>query len=131
MSGKNGKNSKGSPFPQWPIKIKLVQGGAPFFDGADLLLAVDCSGYVRPDFHSEYMAGKVTLIACSKLEGEDYTDKLTEIIGDNDIKSITLVRLALPCCGGLELAAMAALKNTDKDIPFQIVTLGIDGAIVQ
>jgi NAD-dependent dihydropyrimidine dehydrogenase PreA subunit len=114
---------------QWPVQIKLVPVNAPYFDGASLLVAADCAAYARAGFHREFMRGKITLIGCPKLDGVDYSEKLTEIISNNDIKSLTVVRMEVPCCGGIEQAAVAALKNSVKFIPWRVVTLGTDGEI--
>jgi hypothetical protein len=111
------------------VQIKLVPASAPYFDNANLLVAADCAAYARASFHSEFMRGKITLIGCPKLDGVDYSEKLTEIITNNNIKSLTVVRLEVPCCGGIEQAAVAALKTSGKFIPWRIVTLGTDGGI--
>ena len=103
---------------------------APYFDQAKLLIAADCTAYAYGNFHKDYVKGKVTLIGCPKLDDCDYSEKLTEIIAANDIKSVTLVRMEVPCCGGLEQAAIKALKNSGKFIPWQVVTISIDGKIL-
>jgi ferredoxin len=118
-----------SELRQWPIQIKLVPVKAPYFDNANLLIAADCAAYARANFHGEHMRGKVTLIGCQKLDGVDYSEKLTEIIASNNIKSLTVVRMEVPCCGGLEQAAVAALKNSGKFIPRQVVAFGTDGSV--
>jgi NAD-dependent dihydropyrimidine dehydrogenase PreA subunit len=118
-----------SELRQWPVQIKLVPVNAPYFDGANLLVAADCAAYARASFHSEFMRGKITLIGCPKLDGVDHSEKLTEIIGNNNIKSLTVVRMEVPCCGGIEQAAVAALKGSGKFIPWRVVTLGTDGGI--
>ena len=115
---------------QWPCQIKLVPEKAPFFDGAKLLIAADCTAYAYANMHEEFMRGKVTLIGCPKLDGVDYTEKLTNIISGNDIKSVTIVRMEVPCCGGLQYAAEQALKASGKFIPWQVVTVSIDGRIL-
>lgn len=115
---------------QWPCQIKLVPEKARFFDGAKLLIAADCTAYAYANMHEEFMRGKVTLIGCPKLDGVDYTEKLTSIISGNDIKSVTIVRMEVPCCGGLQYAAEQALKASGKFIPWQVVTVSIDGRIV-
>jgi ferredoxin len=112
---------------QWPVQIKLVPANASYFDGANLLVAADCAAYARASFHSEFMRGKVTLIGCPKLDDVDYSEKLMEIITNNNIKSLTVVRMEVPCCGGIEQAAVAALKASGKFIPWWVVTLGTDG----
>ena len=115
---------------QWPCQIKLVPPKAPFFDGAKLLIAADCTAYAYANVHEEFMRGKVTLIGCPKLDGVDYTEKLTEIIADNDIKSVTVLRMEVPCCGGIQRAAEQALRASGKFIPWQVVTVSIDGRIL-
>jgi ferredoxin len=119
-----------SELHQWPVQIKLVPVNAPYFEGADLLVAADCTAYARADFHREFMRGKITLIGCPKLDGVDYSKKLTDIIANNNIKSLTVVRMKVPCCGGIEYASAVALKNSEKNIPARVVTLGTDGEIV-
>lgn len=112
---------------QWPCQIKLVPAQAPFYDGANLLIAADCTAYAYASMHEEFMRGKITVIGCPKLDAVDYTDKLTEIIRTNDIKSVTIIRMEVPCCGGLQRAAENALKNSGKFIPWQVVTITRDG----
>jgi len=119
-----------SQLRQWPVQIQLVPVNAPYFDGANLLIAADCAAYASGDFHSRFMRGRVTLIGCPKLDPVDYTDKLLEIIQTNDIKSVTVVRMEVPCCGGIEQAVKAALQRSGKFLPWQVVTLGRDGAIL-
>ena len=119
-----------SRLAQWPCQIKLVPTQAPFFDGAKLLIAADCSAYAYANMHEDFMRGKVTIIGCPKLDAVDYTDKLTEIIRDNDIKSVTVVRMEVPCCGGLQRAAENALRSSGKFIPWQVVTISRDGNIL-
>ena len=118
-----------SELRQWPIQIQLVPAIAPFFDEANLLIAADCTAYARAGFHAEFMRGKVTLIGCPKLDDVDYTEKLTEIMRGNTIKSLTIIRMEVPCCGGIEQAATAALKASGKFIPWQVITIGTDGEI--
>jgi ferredoxin len=118
-----------SELRQWPVQIKLAPLNAPYFSGANLLVAADCAAYARASFHSEFMRGKITLIGCPKLDGVDYTEKLSDIIGGNNIKSLTVARMEVPCCGGIEQAAVAALKNSGKFIPWRVVTFGTDGTI--
>ncbi len=115
---------------QWPCQIKLLPTNAPFFDGAKLLIAADCTAYAYANMHEEFMKGKITMIGCPKLDDVDYTDKLTEIIRDNDIKSVTIVRMEVPCCGGLQRAAENALRGSGKFIPWQVVTISRDGKIL-
>ena len=119
-----------SRLAQWPCQIKLVPTQAPFFDGAKLLIAADCTAYAYANMHEDFMKGKVTIIGCPKLDSVDYTDKLTEIIRNNDIKSVTIVRMEVPCCGGLQRASENALKNSGKFIPWQVVTVSRDGRIL-
>mgnify|MGYP000813881846 CR=1 FL=1 len=119
-----------SQLAQWPCQIKLVPVNAPYFDGAKLLIAADCTAYAYANIHQEFMRGHVTLIGCPKLDAVDYSEKLTEIIRNNDIKSVTVVRMEVPCCGGLERAAKVALQNSGKFIPWQVITISIDGNIL-
>ena len=119
-----------SQLRQWPVQIKLAPVNAPYFDGAKLLIAADCTAYAYGSFHQNFIRGKVTLIGCPKLDDVDYSEKLTEIIRNNDIKSVTVVRMEVPCCGGLEHAAVTALKNSGKFIPWNVVTISIDGKIL-
>ena len=119
-----------SRLAQWPCQIKLVPTQAPFFDGSKLLIAADCTAYAYANLHEEFMRGKVTIIGCPKLDDVDYTDKLTAIIRDNDIKSVTIVRMEVPCCGGLQRAAQNALQASGKFIPWQVVTISRDGNIL-
>lgn len=119
-----------SRLSQWPVQIKLAPVNAPYFSGAKLLIAADCTAYAYANFHEKFIKGHVTLIGCPKLDGVPYAEKLTEIIRQNDIKSVTIVRMEVPCCGGLEQAAKAALLNSGKFIPWQIVTIATDGRIL-
>ncbi len=119
-----------SQLGQWPCQIKLVPVNAPYFDGAKLLIAADCTAYAYANIHQEFMRGHVTLIGCPKLDAVDYSEKLTEIIRNNDIKSVTVLRMEVPCCGGLEHAAVTALKNSGKFIPWNVVTFSVDGRIL-
>lgn len=120
----------GSQLMQWPCQIKLVPVRAPYFDGANLLIAADCTAYAYASFHDEFMRKHVTLIGCPKLDGVDYADKLTEIIAQNDVKSVKVVRMEVPCCGGLENAVAKALRNSGKFIPWQVITISTDGRIL-
>lgn len=115
---------------QWPVQIKLLPTQAPFYDGAKLLIAADCTAYAYANMHEEFMKGKITLIGCPKLDMVDYTDKLTEIISNNDIQNVTIVRMEVPCCGGLQRAAEQALRNSGKFIPWQVVTISRNGRIL-
>ena len=119
-----------SKLAQWPVQIKLVPINAPYFDGANLLIAADCTAYAYANFHQEFMNGKITIVGCPKVDAVDYSEKLTEIIRNNDIKSVTIVRMEVPCCGGLENAAKTALQNSGKFIPWNVVTISIDGQIL-
>ena len=119
-----------SRLSQWPVQIKLVPVNAPYFDGARLLIAADCTAYAYAAFHERFIKGHVTLVGCPKLDGVDYSEKLTEIIRNNDIKSVTVVRMEVPCCGGLEHAAKTALQRSGKFIPWQVVTVSTDGRII-
>jgi ferredoxin len=115
---------------QWPCQIKLVPVTAPFFKGAKLLVAADCTAYAYANMHEDFMRGKVTLIGCPKLDAVDYTEKLTAILRENDIQSLTIVRMEVPCCGGLQRAAVNALKESGRFIPWQVVTISRDGKIL-
>lgn len=116
---------------QWPVQMKLVPVNAPYFDGAKLLIAADCAAYAYGNFHNEFMRGKVTLIGCPKLDTGSYAEKLTEILRENTIRSVTIVRMIVPCCGGLENAVTQALAECGKMIPWSVVTLTTDGRIVE
>ncbi|MCH5197774.1 MAG: 4Fe-4S binding protein [Oscillospiraceae bacterium] len=115
---------------QWPCQIKLAPINAPYFNGAKLLIAADCTAYAYANFHMDYMKGKITLIGCPKLDQVDYSEKLTDIIKYNNIQDITVLRMEVPCCGGLEMAAKRALGNSGKDIPLKVVTVSISGEII-
>ena len=119
-----------SRLSQWPVQIKLVPVNAPYFDGARLLIAADCTAYAYAAFHERFIKGHITLVGCPKLDGVDYSEKLTEIIRNNDIKSVTVVRMEVPCCGGLEHATKTALQRSGKFIPWQVVTISTDGRIL-
>ena len=130
-AGESAPTTAPSQLRQWPVQIKLVSPAAPYFDGADLLVAADCTAYAYGNFHSEFMRGKVTLIGCPKLDAVQYAEKLTEIFARNDIRSVTLTRMEVPCCGGMEFAIRTALGQAGKEIPFRTVVLSIDGAILE
>ena len=115
---------------QWPVQIKLVPIEAPFFDGAKLLIAADCTAYAYAAFHERFIRGHITLVGCPKLDSVDYSEKLTEILRRNDIREVTVVRMEVPCCGGLENAAKRALQASGKFIPWQVVTISTDGRIL-
>ena len=119
-----------SQLSQWPVQIKLAPVTAPYFADANLLVAADCTAYAYGDFHNRFIKNKVTLIGCPKLDEGDYSDKLTQIIRENNIKSVTVVRMEVPCCGGIENAVKIALQNSGKMIPWQIVTISTDGKIL-
>lgn len=119
-----------SQLSQWPVQIKLAPVNAPYFDGAKLLIAADCTAYAYASFHEKFIKGHVALIGCPKLDSVDYSEKLTEIIRRNDIQSVTIVRMEVPCCGGLEMAAKKALQDSGKFIPWQVATISIDGRIL-
>ena len=119
-----------SQLRQWPVQIKLVPVKAPYFDGADLLIAADCTAYAYGNFHQRFIKNRITLIGCPKLDEGDYAEKLTRILSENDIRSVTVVRMQVPCCGGIEMAAKRALQASGKFIPWQIVTVTADGRIL-
>ncbi|WKY47226.1 4Fe-4S binding protein [Eubacteriaceae bacterium ES3] len=120
-----------SQLRQWPVQIKLAPVNAPYFNGAHLLIAADCTAYAYGDFHNKFIKNKVTLVGCPKLDAVDYADKLTEIIRLNDIKSVTVVRMEVPCCSGIVNAVTTALKNSGKMIPWQVHTISTDGKILE
>ncbi len=119
-----------SELRQWPVQIKLVPVRASYFQGANLLIAADCAAYAYAAFHKDFIRGRVAVIGCPKLDSGDYTEKLTAIIAENDIKSVTVVRMEVPCCGGLSHAATEALKASGKFIPWQVVTISAEGEIL-
>ncbi len=119
-----------SQLRQWPVQIKLVPLEAPYFDGAKLLVAADCTAYAYAAFHEKFIRGHITLVGCPKLDAVDYSEKLTEILRRNDIRELTIVRMEVPCCGGLENAAKRALQASGKFIPWQVVTISTDGRIL-
>lgn len=120
-----------SKLQNWPVQIKLAPVNAPYFNGAKLLIAADCTAYAYASFHQDFIRNKVTLIGCPKLDQMDYSEKLTEIIQNNNIQSVTIVRMEVPCCGGLEMAAKKAIQSSGKFIPWQVVTISIDGKILE
>lgn len=119
-----------SRLSQWPVQIKLVPVNAPYFDGADLLIAADCTAYAYGRFHEDFIRNRITLIGCPKLDEGDYTQKLTQIIANNNIKSMNIVRMEVPCCAGIEHAAKRALQASGKFIPWQVVIISTDGTIM-
>ena len=120
-----------SQLQQWPCQIKLVPVNAPYFDGANLLIAADCTAYAYGNFHNDFIRNHITLIGCPKLDSVDYTEKLTAIIKNNNIKSVKVVRMEVPCCGGIEQAVKNALMASGKFIPWQVVTVSTDGKILE
>ncbi|MDD5805313.1 ATP-binding protein [Blautia sp. HCP3S3_H10_1] len=119
-----------SKLQQWPVQIKLVPVHAPYFDNADLLIAADCTAYAYANFHQDFIKGKITLIGCPKLDAVDYSEKLTQIIRQNNIKSVTIVRMEVPCCGGIQHATVNAMKASGKFLPWQVYTISTDGRII-
>ncbi|MBE6608579.1 MAG: 4Fe-4S dicluster domain-containing protein [Ruminococcaceae bacterium] len=120
-----------SQLSQWPCQIKLVPVNAPYFDGANLLIAADCTAYAYANFHNDFIRNHITLIGCPKLDEGDYAEKLTQIIKNNSIKSVKIVRMEVPCCGGIENAVKRALQVSGKFIPWQVVTISTDGKILE
>ena len=120
-----------SQLRQWPVQIKLVPVNAPWFDGAKLLIAADCTAYACGSFHNDFIRGRVTLVGCPKLDGVDYSEKLEAILRENDIREVVVVRMEVPCCGGLERAAKQALQRSGRFIPWRVVTLSVDGRILE
>ena len=120
-----------SQLRQWPVQIRLAPATAPYFDGADLLIAADCTAYAYGNFHSDFIRGRVTLIGCPKLDDVDYAQKLTAIVQQNNIRSVTVVRMSVPCCGGIERAASQAVRASGKDIPLQVVIVSPDGSLLR
>ena len=120
-----------SALNQWPVQIKLVPVHAPYFENANLLIAADCTAYAYGNFHRDFIRNRVTLIGCPKLDEGDYTEKLTEIIRSNEIKSVTVIRMEVPCCGGIERAVKQALMASGKFLPWQVVTVTTDGRILE
>lgn len=123
------KENRSSQIASWPIEIKLVPVNAPYFAGADLLVAADCTAFAYGSFHKDFMAGRVTVIGCPKLDGVDYAQKLTEILANNDIASVTIARMEVPCCGGLEQAVRRSLAACEKSLPLQVVTISCAGEV--
>lgn len=120
-----------SQLSQWPVQIKLVPVNAPYFDGANLLVAADCTAFAYGNFHNEFIRNHITLIGCPKLDEGDYAEKLTQIIKNNNVKSVKVVRMEVPCCGGIENAVKRALMDSGKFIPWQVVTVSTDGNILE
>lgn len=115
---------------QWPIQIQLTPVNAPYFDGADLLIAADCTAFAYANFAKEIQKGKITLIGCPKLDSVDYSEKLTAILEQNDVKSVTIIRMEVPCCGGIQNAAVTAMKKSGKFIPWQVLTVSVEGEVL-
>ncbi len=120
-----------SRISNWPVQIKLVHPSVPMFNGTDLLIAADCTAFAYRNFHEEFMKGRAVLIGCPKLDAYNYAERLTELFRNNDIKSILLTRMEVPCCGGMEYAINKALENCGKDIPFEVVTISTEGEILK
>jgi len=119
-----------SQLNQWPVQIQLAPVNAPYFNNAHLLVAADCTAFAYGNFHNDYMKNKITIIGCPKLDDVDYSEKLTEILKTNEIKSITIIKMEVPCCNGLKHAVEKALKNCNKFIPWQVITISTDGRII-
>ncbi len=126
-----GQQSQPSQLRQWPVQIKLVPVQAPYFEQADILIAADCAAYAYADFHNDFIKNRITLIGCPKLDEGDYTEKLTAVLSQNNVKSLTVTRMEVPCCGGIEYAARTAVENSGKNIPVNVVTLSTDGQILE
>lgn len=118
-----------SRLSQWPVQIKLVPVNAPYFDGADLLIAADCTAFAYGNFHNDFIKDKITLIGCPKLDSVDYSEKLTAILAVNDIKSVTVVRMEVPCCGGIQTAVQKSLDASGKNVPLNVTVISTDGKI--
>lgn len=129
LAAKRGKSGS-SQLRQWPCQIKLAPVSAPYFKGAELLVAADCTAYAYGDVHRDFMRGRVTLIGCPKLDSVDYSQKLTEIIRNNGIESVMVLRMEVPCCGGLKAAVEKALAGSGKKISLQVVTISVDGKVI-
>lgn len=119
-----------SQLRQWPVQIKLVPVKAPYFQNANLLIAADCTAYAYGDFHNQFIKNRITVVGCPKLDMVDYTEKLTAILDQNEIQSVTVVRMEVPCCGGIEKAAKQALEQSGKRIPWQVVTVSVEGKLL-
>ena len=119
-----------SELRQWPVQIKLAPVNAPWFDGCDLLIAADCTAYAYGAFHRDFIRGRVTLVGCPKLDEGDYSEKLTAILAQNDVRSVTVARMSVPCCGGIQRAAELAVSASGKQIPLRTVVIGTDGALL-
>lgn len=131
MEAKRRKEHGAGQLSQWPVQIKLVPVNAPYFDNANLLVAADCTAYAYGNFHNEFIKNRITLIGCPKLDEGNYTEKVTEIIANNNLKSVTVVRMEVPCCGGIENAVKNALQKSGKFIPWRVVVISTDGKIIE
>ena len=131
MEAKRRKEHGAGQLSQWPVQIKLVPVNAPYFDNVNLLVAADCTAYAYGNFHNEFIKNRITLIGCPKLDEGNYTEKLTEIIANNNLKSVTVVRMEVPCCGGIENAVKNALQKSGKFIPWRVVVISTDGKIIE
>ena len=131
MEAKRRKEHGAGQLSQWPVQIKLVPVNAPYFDNANLLVAADCTAYAYGNFHNEFIKNRITLIGCPKLDEGNYTEKLTEIIANNNLKSVTVVRMEVPCFGGIENAVKNALQKSGKFIPWRVVVISTDGKIIE
>lgn len=120
-----------SQLSQWPVQIKLAGVAAPYFENADILIAADCTAYAYGNFHADFIRGRITLIGCPKLDAEDYTEKLTAIFASHNIRSVTVARMEVPCCGGIEYAVQNAIAASGKDIPCRVAVIGTDGTILE
>jgi Fe-S-cluster-containing hydrogenase component 2 len=127
----NDSPAKESQLLQWPVQIKLLPINAPYYENANLLIAADCAAYAYGDFHNRFIKNRITMIGCPKLDEGEYSEKLTAIIKNNNIKSVTVVRMVVPCCGGIENAVKTALQNSGKFIPWQVITISTDGRIIE
>lgn len=130
LFSKKHETERESCLRQWPVQIKLVSVNAEYFKNAHILVAADCTAYAYAGFHERFMDGRVTLIGCPKLDDTDYSEKLGEIFMRNDVKSVTVLRMEVPCCGGMENAVKAAVRKSGKDIPVRVVTVSIDGKLL-
>ncbi len=126
-----GKKSRADgELSQWPIQIKLVPVKAPWFDGRDLLIAADCTAFAMRDFHERFIKGRITMVGCPKLDSTDYSERLSEILRSNDIRSVTLVRMEVPCCGGIARAVKEALRTSGRNVPLKVCTVSREGKIL-
>ena len=130
MAKRQEPKQSSSMLAQWPVQIKLVATNAPFLKNADLLIAADCTAYAYGNFHSDFMRDRVVLIGCPKLDAEDYSQKLTEILRENEIASVKVLRMEVPCCGGIEYAVNKAVENSEKKIPCEVVTISVEGEVL-